>query len=145
MCHVTNSAKNPRVQICVDENAVQAHLNDGDFLGSCTIKTRDMNLDTTDASEVTAHPAQEEALGKLTIKVMPNPTSYYFNLVMKSLSKENVKLTVMDITGRVMEQRTEIPANTTIQLGDKYHPGIYIAEFLQGNDKVTLRLIKEGK
>jgi hypothetical protein len=76
---------------------------------------------------------------------MPNPTSYYFNLAMKSLSKDNVKLTVMDITGRVMEQRTEIPANTTIQLGDKYHPGIYIAEFLQGNDKVTLRLIKEGK
>jgi hypothetical protein len=86
-----------------------------------------------------------EGKGKLTIKVMPNPTSYYFTLAMKSLSKENVKLTVMDITGRVIDQRTNVPANTTIQLGDKYHPGIYIAEFLQGKDKITLRLIKEGK
>jgi hypothetical protein len=145
MCHITNSAKNPRVQICVDENAVQTHLNDGDFLGSCTIKTRDLNLNTTDASEVTPHPVQEEVLGKLTVKVMPNPTSYFFTLGMKSLSKENVKLTVMDITGRVIERKTDIPANSTIQLGGKYHPGIYIAEFLQGNDKVTLRLIKEGK
>jgi hypothetical protein len=51
----------------------------------------------------------------------------------------------MDITGRVIEQRTDVPANTTIQLGDKYHPGIYIAEFIQGKNKITLRLIKEGK
>jgi hypothetical protein len=86
-----------------------------------------------------------EGKGKLSIKVMPNPTSYFFKVVMKSLSKENVKISVTDITGRVIEQRTDVPANTTIQLGNKYHPGIYIAEFLQGNDKVTLRLIKESK
>jgi len=83
--------------------------------------------------------------GKLTVTVMPNPTSYYFKLGLKSLSKEKVKLTVTDITGRVMEQRTDIPANSTIQLADHYHPGIYIAQFLQGDDKVTIRLIKEGK
>jgi hypothetical protein len=143
MCHLTNSAKNPRVQICVDENAVQTHLDDGDYLGSCTIKTRDMS---TTATEVSPAPVQQqEVLGKLTVKVMPNPTSYFFKVVMKSLSKENVKVTVMDITGRVIEQKTDVPANSTIQLGDKYHPGIYIAEFLQGNDKIVLRLIKEGK
>jgi pyrimidine operon attenuation protein/uracil phosphoribosyltransferase len=61
------------------------------------------------------------------------------------LSKEKVKITVTDITGRIIEQRTDIPANSTIQLGGHYHPGIYIAQFLQGNDKVTRRMIKEGK
>ncbi len=76
---------------------------------------------------------------------MPNPTSYHFTLVLNSLSKEKINLTVTDIAGRVIEQRTDIPANSTIQLGDQYHPGTYIAEFLQGNDKVTTRLIKEGK
>jgi hypothetical protein len=64
---------------------------------------------------------------------------------MKSQSKENVKMTVLDVTGRVIEQRTDIPANSTFQLGNSYHPGIYIAQFMQGNDTVTLRLIKEGK
>jgi hypothetical protein len=143
MCHVTNSAKNPLVQICVDENAVQAHLNDGDFLGSCTIKTRDINTTATEVNPAAIQ--QQEELGNLSVKVMPNPSSYFFTVAMKSLSKENVKMTLMDITGRVIEQKTNVPANTTIQLGDKYHPGIYIAEFLQGNDKVILRLIKEGK
>lgn len=32
-----------------------------------------------------------------------------------------------------------------LQLGNSYHPGVYIAQFLQGTDKVSLRLIKEGK
>jgi hypothetical protein len=85
------------------------------------------------------------AAGKLSVKVMPNPTSYYFTLGLKSLSKEKVKLTVTVIAGRIIEQRTDIPANSTVQFGDQYHPGVYIAEFLQGNDKVTVRLIKEGK
>jgi hypothetical protein len=83
--------------------------------------------------------------GKLSIKVMPNPTSYYFTLILKSLSRENVKLTVTDATGRIIEQRSSVSANSTLQLGGQYHPGIYIAEFIQGNDRVTLRLIKEGK
>jgi hypothetical protein len=85
------------------------------------------------------------AAGKLSVKVMPNPTSYYFTLELKSLSQEKIKVIVTDITGRVLEQRTDIPANSTIQLAGNYHPGIYIAEFLQGSDKVTIRLIKEGK
>jgi hypothetical protein len=100
----------------------------------------------TTATDVNPAPVQQqEVLGKLTVKVMPNPTSYYFNLSLKSQSKENVKMTVLDVTGRVIEQRTDIPANSTFQLGNSYHPGIYIAQFMQGNDTVTLRLIKEGK
>jgi hypothetical protein len=146
MCHITGSRKNPRIQICVDANAVQAHLDQGDLLGSCTVNTRDMNLNTSDAVEMVSDPAQkEEVLGKLSVTVMPNPSSYQFTLVLKSLSKEKIRLTVTDIAGRIIEQRTGIPANSTIQLGDHYHPGVYIVQFLQGNDKVTLRLIKEGK
>jgi fibronectin-binding autotransporter adhesin len=82
---------------------------------------------------------------KLTVTVMPNPSSYFFTLGLKSLRKEKVKITVTDIAGRVIEERTDIPANSTIRMGNNYHPGIYIAEFLQGNDKVAIRLIKEGK
>lgn len=83
--------------------------------------------------------------GKLSIKVMPNPTSYHFTLILKSLSSENVKLTVTDITGRIVEQRPSVSANSSLQLGAQYHPGVYIAEFIQGQNRITLRLIKEGK
>jgi hypothetical protein len=98
------------------------------------------------ASNVTSTLSNElDGNGKLSIKVMPNPTSYYFTLILKSLSRENVKLTVTDATGRIIEQRSSVSANSTLQLGGQYHPGIYIAEFIQGNDRITLRLIKEGK
>lgn len=76
---------------------------------------------------------------------MPNPTSYYFTLGLKSLSKEKINLTVTDLLGRTIEQRTDIATNSTIQLAHHYHPGVYFATFVQGNDKVTVRLIKEGK
>jgi hypothetical protein len=105
-----------------------------------TVKTN------SNVSLVNPNNANEpQGKGRLSIQVMPNPTSYYFTLIMKSLSKENVKLTVTDITGRVVEQRSSVAANSTLQLGSGYHPGIYIAEFMQGNDRITLRLIKEGK
>jgi transposase-like protein len=46
------------------------------------------------------------------------------------------------VTGRVIEQRTDVSANTSIQLGSRYRPGVYIATVTQGKEKVTLRIIK---
>jgi len=78
----------------------------------------------------------------LTVKVAPNPTSYYFTLGFQSGSNEKMKLIVTDIVGKIIEQRTDIPANSTIQLGSRYHFGVYIAEIIQGKERVTLRLVK---
>ncbi len=110
-------------------------------------KTRIMSSDITSSPvEVNSNQVSEQTgTGKLSVKVAPNPTSYYFTSGLQSLSKENVNMVVTDITGRVIEQRTNIAANSTIQFGGKYRPGTYIAQFLQGTDKVTVMLIKEGK
>ncbi len=151
MCHLTGSAKNPYVEICVDADAVQAHLDKGDLLGSCSMSSRDMGngiFSSTAIGSAAVAPEtglKEENRGKLSVKVMPNPTSNFFTLGLESESMEAVKLTVSDITGRIVERRANVPANSTIQLGAGYHSGIYIAEFVQGNDKVTTRLIKAGK
>ncbi|KAA9038219.1 T9SS type A sorting domain-containing protein, partial [Ginsengibacter hankyongi] len=82
---------------------------------------------------------------QLAVKVLPNPTSYYFTLGLKSASNEKVSITVVDIMGRTVEQRSNVPANSTLQLGNSYHPGIYFAQVVQGKDMVLLKLIKEGK
>ena len=82
--------------------------------------------------------------GNFTVRVMPNPTSNYFTLQLNSQSYEKFKITVTDVIGRIVEQKPDVPANSTLQLGNKYHPGVYIAEILQGKNKVVLRLIKEG-
>ena len=51
----------------------------------------------------------------------------------------------MDVAGRVIEQKTNVPANSTLQLGAKYFAGVYFAEIRQGKDRVTVRLIKGGE
>ena len=82
---------------------------------------------------------------KLTVKVFPNPTSYSFTLRMQSQNNENLKITVVDIAGRSIEKRTGIPPNSILELGNYYYPGIYVVIVSQGNCKVIVRLIKEGK
>ncbi|MBN9349895.1 MAG: T9SS type A sorting domain-containing protein [Chitinophagaceae bacterium] len=151
MCHLTGSAKNPYVEICVDADAVQEHLDEGDMLGSCSMSSRDMgngifNSTVNPASAIAPETSnKEENRGKLSVKVMPNPSSNFFTLGLESQSMEKVQLTISDITGRIVERRANVPANSTLQLGSGYHSGIYIAEFVQGGDKVTIRLIKAGK
>ena len=74
---------------------------------------------------------------------MPNPTSYYYTLGIQSKSKEKVKLTVFDVAGRIIERKTDVIANGTLQLGHRYHSGIYFAEITQGNERIIFRLIKD--
>jgi len=137
--------------VVYDNNSGSANNSDpSTALGGGSIVIHNSNSNKSrimsSAVEVNSNqPDGQTGTGKLSVKVAPNPTSYYFTLGLQSLSKENIKLVVTDITGRVIEQRTDVPANSTIQLGSSYHPGIYIAQFLQGTDRVTIRLIKEGK
>jgi hypothetical protein len=79
---------------------------------------------------------------ELTVKVMPNPAPLFFTLNIQSPDNGKIKITVVDIAGRVIEQRTDVSANSTIQIGSSYHPGVYFAEVMQGKVKIVLRLIK---
>jgi hypothetical protein len=47
-----------------------------------------------------------------------------------------------DLAGRVMEVKLNIAPNGTIQVGSTYFPEIYIAEFIQGKERTSLKLIK---
>jgi hypothetical protein len=86
-----------------------------------------------------------EPLQKMAVRVLPNPSSNYFTLGLKSGSNEKVTITVVDIAGRTVELRNNVPANSNLQLGNSYHPGVYFAQVVQGKDMVILKLIKEGK
>ncbi|HEY5392199.1 MAG TPA: Ig-like domain-containing protein, partial [Hanamia sp.] len=81
----------------------------------------------------------------LKVKVAPNPTSYYFTLQFSSESSENIKINVVDELGRTVEQITNIWPNSSIKIGGKYHPGVYVVQAFQGDDLVLLKLIKEGR
>ncbi|CAN5779971.1 hypothetical protein BH10BAC3_BH10BAC3_01050 [soil metagenome] len=142
ICHRTGSSKNPCVKICVDQDAVNEHLAHGDFLGKCTSNCIAPSI--TVATIQNPPPIVNAEEGKLSLKVIPNPTSNYFTMVVDSRSIEEYKLTVLDATGRIIEQKIYGIGNRNLEIGHNYLPGIYIAEIVQGNERKIIRLIKTG-
>jgi hypothetical protein len=91
-----------------------------------------------------SNPKLEMFAASLTVNVAPNPTSSYFTLTLKSIGTEKVKISVVDAVGRPIEKIVDILPNSTLQIGGKYHPGIYMVQAIQGQQTVVLKLIKEG-
>ncbi|MEO5648858.1 MAG: YDG domain-containing protein, partial [Ginsengibacter sp.] len=104
--------------------------------------TVNTNADTIATANTSISIDRGVSVNKLTIKVMPNPAPLFFTLNIQSPHKEKIKITVVDIAGRVIEQRTDVPANSTLEIGSSYHPGVYFAEVMQGKVRIVLRLIK---
>lgn len=84
---------------------------------------------------------EETEVGRLTIKATPNPAPNYFTLQLKGSSGEGVQIKVTDIVGRTVEQRS-VGAGSSLKIGHRYRPGVYLVEAVQGKEKVTLKLVK---
>ena len=84
----------------------------------------------------------EEESEKLVLFVAPNPSVTYFRLKMESKSDLPISLIVLDATGRVMDARSKLVANSTVLIGQNYHAGNYFAEMLQGKQRKVVHLIK---
>nr|WP_294988984.1 LamG-like jellyroll fold domain-containing protein [uncultured Sediminibacterium sp.] len=79
---------------------------------------------------------------ELKVVVMPNPTRTFFTIKLESKYDAPVTMRMVDASGRVVESRTQIGSNSTIQVGHNYNAGNYFAEFVQGNRRKTIQLIK---
>ena len=85
----------------------------------------------------------QEIPGKLQIMALPNPSRHSFTLALKSSRTEQANLRIIDVWGRVVEVRKGIAVNGTLRIGANYRPGTYIAELIQGNERVRVMLIKQ--
>jgi hypothetical protein len=79
----------------------------------------------------------------LTVKVQPNPSSGHFTITTKSNSETLLTFRVVDVLGRVVENRTNVPANGTIELGANYGKGVYFVEVVQESQVRRLKLVKQ--
>ena len=50
---------------------------------------------------------------------------------------------VLDVSGRIVETRNGLVANTTFHIGNNFQSGIYLVEVTQGKHKQILKLIKQ--
>ena len=109
-------------------------------IGGTSVTT---NSSAAIATRATTHVAPTDGAAILQAQAFPNPSRIYFTLIVKGKNNEPVTLRVSDVLGRLVEVRTGLPANGTLSLGTSYRPGVYIAEVLQGKEKVMLKLIKQ--
>lgn len=78
----------------------------------------------------------------LTVTVMPNPSATVFTLKLQSKNTAPVQLRITDASGRAVESKANLNANSTVQVGSNYLTGTYYAEFIQGNQRKVVQLIK---
>lgn len=150
--HSTNGKGGDLKSMSVLVSAVAAHLaNDkGDRLGN----TEQQPCSQNTASAVDPSVPQELLISKkmgletanaeegLNVIVMPNPTTNYFTLKLLSKHKAPISLRVMDASGRAIEAKQQLEPNSTIQIGNSYPSGTFYGEFIQGNQRKVLQLIK---
>jgi hypothetical protein len=140
--------------LAVPPALISAHIgfntcgsNGNDRLGSCdqTACTTAVSnsvvsnaLGITKDGEATVINSEED----LKVTVMPNPTTTFFTLKLESKYETPVNMRVMDANGRVIDAKSKIGANSTIQIGHNYSSGIYYAELIQGNTRKVVQMVK---
>jgi hypothetical protein len=102
------------------------------------------NSQTTITEEATSIKLQATTRSEeeLKVVVMPNPTRTYFTLKLESKYDAPVTLRVIDASGRVVDSRAKLGSNSTVQIGHNYQTGNYFAEFVQGNRRKVIQLVK---
>jgi hypothetical protein len=116
-------------EICIAPEAVSAHLATGSYLGECL-----SNILTKASLNVIS---EKESIKFLSIQPNPSTTSFIINLK----TKERAIVNVYDLTGRLMEKLNLLPGQNQI-IGEKYEPGVYYFEFIQGRNRKISRVIK---
>lgn len=145
LCHLPpGNNQNPQT-LEISVNAVASHLSghSGDRLGSCATAACAESAPTVIGTTATSFSKAEEVVADdLKVVVMPNPTSTYFTLKLVSKSDLPVNIKVVDAAGRLVEGKAKQAANSTLQLGHNYATGNYFAEFIQGNQRKVVQLMK---
>ena len=123
--------------------------NGTDRLGSCDQSPCTTTVATSGSSTtiITSITKETEAViatteEELKVTVMPNPSTTYFTLKLESKYETPISMRVMDGSGRVVDAKSKIGANSTIQIGHNYSSGTYYAELIQGNKRKVVQLIK---
>jgi|GEM_PF-6388393 len=84
----------------------------------------------------------ETAAKSFAVSGYPNPSKTAFNIQIDGLSTEKGSIRVTDLSGRIVEVRSNIAANSIVKIGDNYRTGTYYVEVVQGTNKKQLKLVK---
>ena len=78
----------------------------------------------------------------LDCRILPNPSSSYFEMQINSSSDENIELNLYDIAGRFLSRLNAVN-NQTIRFGGDLRPGVFMVEVRQGQQRQTMKVVKQ--
>jgi Esterase-like activity of phytase/Bacterial Ig domain/PA14 domain/Secretion system C-terminal sorting domain/Bacterial protein of unknown function (DUF839) len=93
--------------------------------------------------EMKAKAVENNILKGLKVTATPNPSPNEFIIVTKSSSDKPLNIVVTDVSGRIIERKSNVAANGTLRIGNKLPAGIYLIEVMQGTQKERLKLMKQ--
>jgi len=95
-------------------------------------------------TNVVLNKAGKDVVSSFRVTASPNPAPNSFTLkVTSDDSKGRISLKVIDGAGRVIEAREGLTPNGILQIGNKYRPGVYFVQVVQGARITVLKLIKQ--
>jgi hypothetical protein len=113
--------------LSISSSALAAHLAHGDYVGSCSSRP--------------GHVEENKVLTAGVISVYPNPSNGNFNVVIPA-AHTTASIIVMDITGRIVNQRNVID-NTGAPELFSLRAGIYVVKVVAGNESHVTKMIVE--
>ena len=138
ICHRTGNSNDPCHEICVAESAVQAHLDHGDYIGSCLPNCVKPVVHTKIAK---LEKKLEEPI-PFNVIAHPNPTNNLFTIIVEGGTNEKVEVLVYDTLGRMVKY-IDNSDGQEIKFGEGLPSGTYIAIVSQGINQKTVKLIKQ--
>ena len=152
VCHTNlQTGVTSTLTVAVNQVATQLQNNPQDLLGTCgmppcsAIPTVVAETIKEEIPVVITKGATAEKAEKLTVKVSPNPSATSFNFIISSNSKLPVNVQIMDGAGRMMEAKSNAPIATNFRMGERLVSGMYYAIFIQGQERVVVKLIKQDR
>lgn len=110
-------------------------------LAGCNVDPEQPGEQYVKGEELAIPPVDVNGLS-LNVRVFPNPSTNYFNVEVKSDDmKSKVVIRILDNVGRVMEVH-EMRAGEVKQAGHRLRSGSYFIEAVQGNERVTQKVMK---
>jgi hypothetical protein len=89
-----------------------------------------------------AQTQTSDTVAALSVTAMPNPTTDYFNLIIKGTGTSTSTVRVFDKMGTLVEAYQQVAAGKVLRLGSTWAGGIYLVEVVQGNDRKVIKIIK---
>lgn len=136
ICHVPPGNPNNAQTNCVNSNAVQSHLNHGDYLGECTC------LGGTNII-VPNNGNHHAASAELELELYPNPAKDVVNIHLHGIEAAG-EIMIFDLSGKmIFSQKTDAEAHElNINVGgQEFMNGVYMIKMISEDLSITKRLV----